>query len=173
MHREPRWYALKVRHQHERRASDVLERKGIETLLPMYRARRRWSDRVKSLDLPVFSGYLFCRVGLDRRSAALQTPGVSGLVSFGHEPAPIDDREIGAIQRVIASGSRFQPWPKLEAGDIVRVERGPLAGVEGPLLRTPEGARIVLGIEILRRSVAVEVDPEDIFLVRRKAAAQK
>jgi transcription antitermination factor NusG len=167
----PRWYALSVKHQHERSAGMALGSKGFEALAPTYRARRQWSDRAKNLDLPLFSGYVFCRFDFAQRIPVLDTPGVARIVGFGNGPAPVADEEIAAIQRVVASGLAVRPWPHLKPGDRVRVEHGPLRGVEGILLKEKESLRLIVGVELLQRSIAVELEPESIVPLRAKYAS--
>jgi transcriptional antiterminator NusG len=161
-----RWYALSVKHQHERRAEIALGWKGFEALAPTYRARRQWSDRAKNLDLPLFSGYVFCRFDFDERIPVLDTPGVARIVGFGNGPAPVADEEIAAIKIVVESRLPVRPWPHLKPGDRVRVEDGPLRGVEGILLKEKESLRLVLSVELLQRSIAVELEPESIVPLR-------
>ena len=162
----PRWYALSVKHQHERRAEIALGWKGFEALAPTYRARRQWSDRSKNLDLPLFSGYVFCRFDFAERIPVLDTPGVARIVGFGNAPAPVADEEIAAIKMVAASRLPVRPWPHLKPGDRVRIESGPLRGVEGVLLKEKESLRLVLGVELLQRSIAVELEPESVVPLR-------
>lgn len=162
----PRWYALSVKHQHERRAEIALGWKGFEALAPTYRARRTWSDRSKNLDLPLFSGYVFCRFDFAERIPVLDTPGIARIVGFGNGPAPVADEEIAAIKMVVASRLPVRPWPHLKPGDRVRIEDGPLRGVEGTLLREKDSLRLVLGVELLQRSIAVELEPESVVPLR-------
>ena len=123
------WYALTVKHQHEVAAQSALECIGFEALAPTYRARRRWSDRVKEIDLPLFAGYVFCRFGFADRIKVMDTPGVGKVVEFSGAQAEISEAEIAAIRTVMASKLPLRPWPYLKPGDRVRVERGPLRGV--------------------------------------------
>jgi transcription antitermination factor NusG len=157
------WYALTVKHQHERRVEGVLRAAGVDTFLPLYRARRQWSDRVKDLDAPLFPGYIFGRFLLRERAGIVKTPGVSRIVGFAGLPAPVTEQEIEDVRTALASRLPLGPWPHpLKPGGRVRIERGPLRGVEGTLLREGSGFRLVLGVELLQRSLAVEVDPEMI-----------
>jgi transcription antitermination factor NusG len=160
------WFALTVRHQHERQIERLLRFKGWETLAPVYRTRRTWSDRTKVIEAPLFAGYVFCRFPLWERNRVTNTPGVAKIVGFGGAPTPVEDREIEEIRRVAASGLALRPWPYLKAGDRVRVERGPLRGLEGTLLRDKDGIRLVVGVELLQRSVAVELDPDMVAPAR-------
>jgi transcription antitermination factor NusG len=167
------WYAVTVKHQHERSIEAALRWKELDTLVPLYRSLRRWSDRTAELDLPLFAGYVLCRFELGDRARVLNTPGVRRLVGFGGIPAPIEDGEIGWIQAVAASRLPMGPWPFLKPGDRVRVERGPLRGVEGTLLREKDGLRLVVGIELLNRALAVELEPDMVApaaLFRAKGA---
>ena len=165
------WYALTVKHQHELAARSALEFKGFEALAPTYRARRRWSDRVKEIDLPLFAGYVFCRFPFAERMQVIAAPGVAKVVEFGGAPAEISDAEIAAIRIAMASKFPVQPWPYLKAGDRVRVERGPLRGVEGTLLREERNRlQLVIGIEMLQRSLAVEVEADMVTPVQARWA---
>ena len=154
------WFALSVKHQHEQQVRASLQWKGYAALAPTYGVRQQWSDRVKQVELPLFSGYVFCRFVFAERVAVLDTPSVGRLVSFSGAPAPIADDEIAAVQLVMAAKLPVRPWPHLKPGDRVRIERGPLRGVEGILLREKESFHLVVGVEMLQRSIAVELAPE-------------
>jgi transcription antitermination factor NusG len=167
----PLWYALTVKPNHERAAAQALESKGLETLVPLYRSRRRWSDRIKELELPLFAGYVFCRFPGNQRARILSTPGVNSVVGFGNRPAPVDDGEIHAVRTLVASGLPVSPWPFLRVGEKVRVESGPLCGVEGILTQVKDAWRVVVSIELLQRSVAAEVDRDALSVVRRATPA--
>jgi transcription antitermination factor NusG len=165
----PRWYALNVRHQHERQTEGVLRSQGWETLVPVYRSRRQWSDRVKEIELPLFSGYVFCRFPISDRIHVEDTPGVAQIVKFNGLAAALDEREVDEIRTMMSAKVRLSPWPYLKAGDRVRVERGPLRGLEGTLLRDGGEARLVVSVELLQRSIAAEVDPEMVVPLRALA----
>jgi transcription antitermination factor NusG len=155
------WYALSVKHQHEGAVRAALAFKGFEALAPTYRARRRWSDRVKEVDLPLFAGYVFCRFRLAERIRVMDAPGVSKVVGFGGTPAEVSEAEIAAIRAVMAAKWPVRPWPHLKPGDRVRVERGPLRGIVGTLLREKnQRLQLVISVEILQRSLAVEIEPD-------------
>jgi transcription antitermination factor NusG len=169
------WYAVSVKHQHEQAVQSALVFKGFEALAPTYRARRTWSDRVKELDLPLFAGYVFCRFPFPERAKIIDTPGVAAVVAFGGQPAEIGGSEIAAIQAVMASKLPVRPWPHLKPGDRVCIQRGPLRGMEGTLLRErPEAnssLHLVIGIELLQRSISVALEPDMIVPVRTIRAA--
>jgi transcription antitermination factor NusG len=167
---ELNWYALHVRYQHEVRTGRLLESKGWEILVPVYHDLRRWSDRVKEIDLPLFAGYVFCRFPRFDCRHVEDTPGAVRILRFGGHPAPIPQREIDGIQAMLAARVRLSPWPFLKAGDQVRVERGPLRGLEGTLLRNSDSSRLVVSVEMLQRSIAAEVDPCAVVPIRGRAA---
>jgi transcription antitermination factor NusG len=158
------WYALYTRHQHEKTVAHILTNKGFETLLPLYAVARRWKDRTKVLFLPLFPCYVFLSGGLERRLDIMTTPGIHALVSNAGQPAAIPPVEIDAIRRAVESGSRVEPHPLLKCGDWVSVKCGPLAGIEGILVRKKNLYRLVLSVEMLGKAVSVEVDA---FLVER------
>ena len=164
------WYALTVRHQHERTAQAALAAKGFETLVPLYRARNQWSDREKQLDLPLFPGYVICRFPFDERVRVLNTPGVRGIVGFGGKAASLDKAEIEAIEQMTRSGVPLSPWPYLKPGDRVRVECGPLRGMTGTLIQERDAYRLVISVELLQRSIAAEVTPDAIVPLERAFA---
>ena len=152
------WFALQVRTRHETAIAGFLEAKGYEQFVPLYKSRKRWSDRVKVTETPLFPGYLFCRFDPQYRLPVLKTPGVIQVVGYNRIPAPIDDNEIHAIQTLIASGLPTQPWPFLAVGDHVRIESGALRGLDGIVVKLKENHRLVVSVTLLRRSVAVEID---------------
>jgi transcription antitermination factor NusG len=153
------WHAIRVQSKFENVASTALRSKGYEECLPLCRSKRRWSDRIKQLELPLFPGYLFCRFGVsDRLMPILTTPGVIGVV--GADKTPVDAQEIGAVRAILRSGFAAQSWPILCAGSSVYIERGPLTGVEGIVSTADKVDGLVVSVSRLLRSVAVEVDRE-------------
>lgn len=152
------WNALHTRYQHERSVETLLVAKGFETFLPTYERVRRWKDRNKRIAEALFPGYLFVANVHDRRLKVLGTPGVCDLVSVAGIPATIPNHEIEAIRKSVADPSKVEPHPFLKGGDLLRVEWGPLAGVEGILVRAKDAFRLVVSIEILGRAAAVEID---------------
>src|SRR4029079_14220602 len=122
------WYALKVRPRFERVAVAHLRSRGYEPFLPTYISKRQWSDRIKSLELPLFPGYLFCQLDLNSRLPILTVPGVNFIVGAGKSPEPITAAEIEAIQALVKSGLSYEPHPYLTVGQRVRVQQGALMG---------------------------------------------
>lgn len=152
------WYAIHTRHQHEKRVHQNLLGKGFETFLPLYTTAHQWKDRVKRVSLPLFPCYVFLRGPFRLWLPVLATPGIHSVVGFGGQPASIANEEIEAIRRVVESPVHAEPHPFLKCGDRVRVTAGPLRGLEGILLRKKNWCKLLLSIEMLQRSVAVEID---------------
>jgi len=159
----PHWWAIYTRHQHERSIEEMLSAKGFEVFLPLYESTRRWKDRRKVIALPLFPCYVFVRGGLDRRLQVLTTPGVHMILSRGERIATIPEDEIEAIRKTIEGPFRVEPHPFLRCGERVRVVRGSLEGVEGVLIRKKNLYRLVLSVEMLAQSVAVEIDAADVI----------
>ena len=153
-----RWYALHVRSRHEKSVSAQLEAKNYDVFLPLYRVRHQWADRWKTVSLPLFSGYVFCRFDAATRSRALETSGVIDVVRIGCEPEPVETGEIEAIRLVVNSPLFAEPYPGLVTGQRVTMCDGPLRGLTGTLLEIRKTVRLVISVELLRRSVIVEID---------------
>ena len=152
------WFAIRVKSRCEKMVASIARNKGIEEFLPLYYSRRRRPDRFKTVELPLFPGYVFCRLDPQYRLPLLVSPGVLHFVGIGKLPAPIDDEEMSSIQCVLRSGSKVEPWPFLQVGQRVSVEYGPLAGVEGLLIEAHKQHRVVVSVMLLRRSVAAEIE---------------
>jgi len=153
------WCALHTRHQHEGTVARILATKGVEVFLPTYRTVHRWKDRKKQLELPLFPGYLFFTYESERRIQVLSTPGVHTiLMTSVNTPAEIPQVEILAIRRAVESPLRVEPHPYWKGGDVVRIKSGPLEGLEGVVSRSKDAFRVVLSVEMLGKSAAVEID---------------
>jgi len=155
---ETGWHALYTRFQHEKVVARILSNKRFEVFLPLYFAVHQWKDRVKGLSLPLFPCYVFVRGGLARRLEIVTTPGVCDFVGITGKPSAIPESEIEAVRRVIEKSRGVEPHPFLDCGDRVRVKSGPLEGIEGTLVRKKNSFRLVLSVELLQKSVAVELD---------------
>jgi transcription antitermination factor NusG len=152
------WFALQVRSRWEGATAALLNGKGLETLLPTYTTKRKWSDRVKVTESPLFPGYVFCRFDVHDRLPVLITPGVISVVGRGKTPLAVDDAEILSIRTAIGSGLRMEPWPYVEIGERVRIKDDVLDGIEGILTSFKGSQRVVISVTLLRRSVALEID---------------
>jgi transcription antitermination factor NusG len=152
------WLAVTTKPNLEKIATEALYEKGLDAYLPLYRVRRRWSDRVKELELPLFPGYTFCVTNPTR--SVFPTPGVTGVVSFGAGPALIPDSEIVAVRRAIESGLPMQPSPFIHAGQQVSIVYGPLAGIEGIVVKVKKQYCLVVSITMLQRSISVDIEED-------------
>lgn len=163
---EPRWYAAYTSAKHEKRVAQQLGLRGIEHFLALYESVRRWKDRSVRLQLPLFAGYVFVHIPLCERLRVLQLPGVVRLVGFNGMPAALSSEEVESLQRAVSNGLSLAPYPYLSAGRRVRITGGPLAGREGILVRQKGPARVVLSIDLIQRSVLVDVEADMLDLTR-------
>ncbi len=164
---EPRsqeWYALVVKPRHDKAVSRTLENKGYQTLVPLYKQRRRYATRIKDTTLPLFPGYVFCRFDCRTRLPVLTTPGVIQILGAGRVPTPVDEAEMTSLQTALQLRLSAQPVPFLHMGQKVRITEGALAGVEGIILGFKQCLRLVLSITLLRRSVLLEIDRDSVDL---------
>lgn len=159
---EPQWFALYTCANHERRVAAQLDARGVEHFLPLYRSRRNWKDRRVFLDLPLFPGYVFARFAIAARRPVLEACGVVRVVGSKGQPSPLAGSDIEALRAGLNGALRFEPHPYLTAGKRVRILQGPLAGMTGILVRRKNSCRVVLSVDVIARSVAVEVDVADI-----------
>lgn len=174
-HSIPRWYAAYTCANHEKRVSEQLGMRRVEHFLPLYSSVRRWKDRRVTLDLPLFPGYVFVKMALRDRLQVYQVPGVAHLVGFDGTPAALPEQEIDALRTSLVNGVRAEPHPFLRVGQRVRVKNGPLTGMEGVLLRRKGSFRLVISIELIQRSVAVDADAADVEVVgnMRKSGSER
>ena len=155
---EAHWYALYTRSRHEKVVHEELQKKGFETFLPLRRITRHWSDRIKKIEEPLFSGYLFVHTPLQRRFEILQTRGSVRFVGFHSFPVPVSEKELETVRRFIETEIAIDPYPYLKAGDRVYIRSGPFKGVEGFIVRKGRSTRLVISLDLLLQSISVEID---------------
>jgi len=159
------WYAVHVKSRHEFQVFDRLTGAGIETFLPFMKKLRKWKDRNKLIDFPLFPGYLFVHTGFAQQSklAVLKTKGVARiLASPDGAPEPVPEEQILALKRLVESGIRLDPHPYLQEGQRVRITSGPLSGVAGTLVKKTDRDLLVLSVDIIRQSTSVTIDAADV-----------
>jgi transcription antitermination factor NusG len=161
LHAHP-WFALRIRSNHERISVAHLRERGYEEFAPSYQIEKRWSDRTKQIDQFLFPGYIFCRFNPNDRLPILTAPGVVDVVGFGKIPEPIPEVEIERVRRMVQSGLLVTPYPYVQVGQAVLIERGPLSGVEGILVEVKGKVRLVVSVNLLQRSVSAEVERHSI-----------
>lgn len=159
---QPFWYAAYTSANHEKKAAAEISRRGVESFLPLYRAVRRWSDRRVELEMPLFPGYVFVRLALCERLKVLQVPGVAKLVGFGGLPVALPNEQVDALRAGLAGRLHAEPHPFLTAGRRVRVKTGPLQGLEGFVVRRKNGLRLVITLDLIQCTAAVEIGAADL-----------
>lgn len=152
------WYAIYTRSRHEMYVKRQLDHKGISNLLPLYTKVSQWKDRKKEIQLPLFPGYLFVRIPVLDRMAVLTTFGVVYMVGDGSAPLPVPEENIESIQAFLTQGVKCDPHPYLKVGNRVRITEGPLNGIEGILIRKKKRTLLVVSVDLIQRSVSVEIE---------------
>ena len=159
------WHAAYTTARHEKVVAQQLTERRVETFLPLYRSLHRWKDRRKLVELPLFPSYVFVRISPRDKLRVLQVSGVVHLVSFNGQLAELPETEINALRNGLEHDVYAEPYPYLRVGRRVRVVRGAMAGTEGLLVRKKDKYRVVISIDVLMRSVAVEIDGGDLQAV--------
>jgi transcription antitermination factor NusG len=163
------WFAVQVAPQHEHKVSIQLRHKGQEEFLPLLTVRRQWSDRSKTSERPLFPGYVFCRIQRSAFALVLGTLGVYRIVSFGGHAYPISDDEILCLRQIVQSRRNVSAIPYFTEGQKVQVTDGPLAGIMGAVARIKNRDRLVISVDILMRSVAVDISMSEIAVCESSA----
>lgn len=154
------WYAVYTYPRHEKVVTEQLEWKSVEVFLPTFAAERAWKDRKARLRLPLFPGYVFTRIHPSERVKVVATPGVVRILTFNGVPASIADSEIDAIRLCVDRGGTLEKHPFLKVGERVRVLTGAFEGLEGIVTRYKNGCKLVVSIDLIRQSVALEISAE-------------
>jgi transcription termination/antitermination protein NusG len=159
---QPYWYAIQTRSRHEKVVRDQLAAKSITHLLPLWRKRSVWKDRIKLVDVPLFGGYLFSHFALQDRVSVLETFGVVRIVGINGKPVPIPDEQITVVRTMMEHRLPCSPFPYLVEGMRVRIKRGLLAGAEGILIAKKQRHRLVIRVDLIQQAVAVDVDSAEV-----------
>ncbi len=162
LHGEEQWYVTYTCANHEKRVAAELAARSVEYFLPLYHSVRRWKDRRVAIDLPLFPGYVFVRFALRDRLRVLQIPSVVRLVGFNGQPATLPDEEMEILRSGLTRQLGAEPHAYLSVGRRVRITNGPLAGLEGILKRKKNNLRVVVSLELIQRSIIVDVDGSDV-----------
>jgi transcription antitermination factor NusG len=160
------WYAGYTAARHEKRVAEHLEQRGVEHFLPLYETIHRWNNGRHRVQLPLFPGYLFVRIALRNRLRVLEVPGFVRLVGFNGLPCPLPDADICKMRDALKTGVLAEPYPYLTVGTRVEIRSGPLQGMTGILLRRQNKHRIVISVDLIMRSMAVEVEAGDVIPLR-------
>lgn len=153
------WYAFRVRPRHEKLVSMSLRSKGHEEFLPLTRARHRWADRMKTVELPLFPGYIFCDAERNEIGRIRSTPGILDVVRAGSSPVPARRDEVENLRQAVSKSLSMESCPLVEptTGQWLRISSGPLNGLSGMLVEVRGQQRLILSVDLLQRSVLVEL----------------
>ena len=162
------WYAAYTSSRHEKTVAEHLRQREIECFLPLYETVRRWNNGRHRVQLPLFPSYVFVRMGVRDKLRVLQVPGLVQLVTFQGALAALPDSEIETLRNALTAGVPAQPYRYLNVGSKVEICNGPLQGLRGILLRHQGQFRVVVSVEMIMRSVVVEVEASDVVAVDRK-----
>jgi len=159
---ETLWYAGYTAARHEKRVAEHLALRGIEHFLPLYEAIHHWNNGRHRVQLPLFSGYIFVHIALQNRLRVLEVPGLVRLVGFGALPCPLPETDINKMREALTDGTLAEPYPYLTVGRRVGIRSGPLRGMTGILLRRRNKYRVVISVDLIQRSMAVEVEAGEV-----------
>lgn len=160
------WYAAYTRSRHEKVVAEALQQRTVEHFLPLYETVRKWKNGRFKVQLPLFPGYLFVHIALPDRLRVLQAPGVVRLVGFNGVPAPLPQAELEIIRSALSKGVEAEPHPYLRVGQRVRITSGPMEGLQGILLRRRGKPRVVVSVDLIMRSVALDIDAAQLEPVK-------
>lgn len=168
----PQWFAIWTRSRQEKIAASMLEALGVPTFLPLRSELHQWSDRRRTVTIPLFSGYLFIQMNMAQTSRLpiLKVPGVVGFVGNHTGPLPIPEQQIEDVRTLLGTGIDYVVGPLLRAGDRVRVIRGSLSGIEGTVIRTDSETRLILSVDLVKQSISIRISSNDVQLIDEQAA---
>ena len=155
---EQNWYAIRVKSNREKITAEALRGRNLEVCLPVYRECRVRGNTTRTVELPLFAGYIFSRFDARNQMPVLTIPGVVHIVGFGREPKPVDPVEISSLLKLIEARLHANPHPYLPVGRRVQIRTGPLRGAEGVILAHKGEASLVVSVTLLNRSVAVTLE---------------
>jgi transcription elongation factor/antiterminator RfaH len=162
------WYAIQVKGRQEAQVSESLQSKGYETFVPLYKVMRRWSDRNKAVEVPLFPSYIFCRFDPQIKFTIISTPGVTRIIGFGQGPAPVNEDEIMSLKKMAQSGVAIERHAFFHAGQEVEVVSGPLSGIKGVVASNGRKTRLVISVQLIQSSAAVDVDVACVVATNRQ-----
>ena len=169
VHSQPFWYAGYTASRHEKRVSEHFAQRGVEHFLPLYETIHRWNNGRHRVQLPLFPGYIFVRIVLQERLRVLEVPGFVRLVGFNGLPHPLPETDINKMKEALNKGVLAEPYPYLTVGTRVEIRNGPMQGMTGILLRRHNKCRVVISVDLIMRSMAVEVEASDVVPIRKSA----
>jgi transcription antitermination factor NusG len=169
VHSQVLWYAGYTASRHEKRVADHFAQRGVEHFLPLYETIHRWNNGRHRVQLPLFPSYIFVRIALRDRLRVIEVPGFVRLVGFNSLPHPLPEADINRMKDALNKGVLAEPYPYLTVGTRVEIRNGPMQGMTGILLRRQNECRVVISVDLIMRSMAVEVEAEDVVPIRKSA----
>lgn len=163
IHEHTQWYAVYTWPRHEKKVARHFEDRGIAHFLPLYASIQKWNRRTAKISVPLFPGYIFVQTARNHRNLTLGVPGVVHFVGTAKSPTEIPADEIELLRNTLRMGHKVEPHPYLAPGNRVRIASGPMAGLCGTIQRTSAGCRIVVSVDLIMRSVAIEVDAASLM----------
>ncbi len=160
------WYAGYTASRHEKRVAEHFVQRGVEHFLPLYETIHRWNNGRHRVQLPLFPGYIFVHIALRDRMRVIEVPGFVRLVGFNSLPYPLPEADINKMKDALNKGVLAEPYPYLTVGTQVEIRNGPMQGMTGILLRRQNKCRVVISVDLIMRSMAVEVEAADVVPVR-------
>src|SRR6201997_2684875 len=167
LHSEMLWYAGYTASRHEKRVAEHFAQRGVEHFLPLYETIHRWNNGRHRVQLPLFPGYIFVRIALRDRLRVIEVPGFVRLVGFNSLPHPLPEADINKMKEALNKGVLAEPYPYLTVGTRVEIRNGPMQGMTGILLRRQNKCRVVISVDLIMRSMIVEVEAADVVPMRR------
>jgi transcription antitermination factor NusG len=166
LHSEMLWYAGYTASRHEKRVAEHFAQRGVEHFLPLYETIHRWNNGRHRVQLPLFPGYIFVRIALRDRLRVIEVPGFVRLVGFNSLPHPLPEADINKMKEALSKGVLAEPYPYLTVGTRVEIRNGPMQGMTGILLRRQNKCRVVISVDLIMRSMAVDVDAGDVIPIQ-------
>ena len=163
------WYAGYTSSRHEKRVAEHFAQRGVEHFLPLYETIHRWNNGRHRIQLPLFPGYIFVHIALQDRLRVIEVPGFVRLVGFNSLPCPLPEADINRMKDALNKGVLAEPYPYLTVGTRVEIRNGPMQGMTGILLRRQNKCRVVISVDLIMRSMAVEVEAADVVPIRKSA----
>jgi len=169
VHSHALWYAGYTASRHEKRVAEHFAQRGVEHFLPLYETIHRWNNGCHRVQLPLFPGYIFVRIALKDRLRVIEVPGFVRLVGFNSLPCALPEPDINRMKEALNKGVLAEPYPYLTVGTRVEIRNGPMQGMSGILLRRQNKCRVVISVDLIMRSMAVEVDAKDVVPIRKSS----
>ena len=167
---DKQWIVVRSKPRSEKVAYSELVKKNIEAYLPLLKERRKWSDRKKWVEFPLFSSYLFARIDLKDSIFVLQTQGVNTVIKFGEKIAIVQDDVIKAMRLAIDGGYQLEPAEYFVEGNLVEVIAGPMKGVSGIVARLKGQSRLIIKIDAIQQALSIQIESKFIKNINNKSA---